>query len=375
MMQMMQANGNHVPRPGSVLNGPPPAAPGGPPPPRASSAMGGRKQSANSLLGGQRGGPHPGHPAMGPYGPMMMMPGAPNAPGGKPSKSKKKSGTFSARQKKGVPPAMPPGFMVYPGPYGPQMGPAPYGPPHPAMMQQPMYAGMPPLVPMPQPGGQGPYSEEPIYMPQGARPISPVASYQPGQFPYDAYYSQQQYATIDKANRYRKNKRPSNGQAIGPGTSHKGEGGAHKGQSSDSNAENESDFAGGAGAPGGPYGVKKGNINERAFGYSIRNEQRSRSYGSLSGPGNGVEGGAGGSGLDEPDNNNLKQMMSDLELGEDHIERSEVPPGLYPPPPGPYGAPHMGGPPPHMVMMPHGVDMGAAPPPPQMANGPSRKKR
>merc|ERR1719422_2371961 len=97
-------------------------------------------------------------------------------PNGK--QSKKKSGTFSARQKKGSAPAMPPGFMVYP---------------------VPIYAGhMPPLVPMPQPGGQGPYMEEPIYMPQGARPISPVASYQPGQFPYEAYYNQQQYATIDK---------------------------------------------------------------------------------------------------------------------------------------------------------------------------------
>ena len=41
-------------------------------------------------------------------------------------------------------------------------------------------------------------------MPHNARPMSPVASYQPGHFPHEAYYSQQQYATIDKANRYRK---------------------------------------------------------------------------------------------------------------------------------------------------------------------------
>ena len=66
----------------------------------------------------------------------------------------------------------------------------------------------------------------------------------------------------------------------------------------------------------------------------------------------------------------MQQMMSDLELGEDHIERSEVPPGLYPPP-GPYGGPHMGGPPPHMVMMPPPDHMGPMP----VANGPSRKKR
>ena len=146
---------------------------------------------------------------------------------------------------------------------------------------------------------------------------------------------------------------------AGPG----GPGAASKGQSSDSNAENESEF-------GHVYG-KKGHINERAFSYSIRNEQRSRSYGSLSGP----NGEAGGGAIDETDNNNRKdammqQMMSDLELGEDHIERSEVPPGLYPPP-GPYGGPHMGGPPPHMVMMPPPDHMGPMP----VANGPSRKKR
>ena len=341
MFDEMMSNGN-VPRSGgSMINGP-----------RAASALGSRKQSAASLMGAPprmnghgppRGGPIP--PQVPP--PMMMMP-MPNG------KSSKKAGTFSARQKKGMPHPIPP-FMMYGGPPPPM---PPYMTPPPHLMPppgHPIYAGMPPLVPIPQPGGGGSAMEEPIYMPHNARPISPVASYQPGHFPHEAYYNQQQYATIDKANRYRKNKR-SNGNNSG--SDKKGKNKAH--QSSDSNAE-DSEFAAGI--------YKKGHINERAFSYSIRNEHRSRSYGSLSnmqfGP-NGEPlppGPNGQPGLDEPDNNNRKdrefmQMMSDLELGEDHIERSEVPPGLYPPQ-------GYGGVPPNMVMM---AD-------PMVANGPSRKKR
>ena len=110
--------------------------------------------------------------------------------------------------------------------------------------------------------------EEPIYMPNNARPISPVASYQPGQFPYEAYLNQQQYATIDKGNRYRKhNKRqgsatPSGGGGGGGGGANgdkksKGGGGGGKAhQSSDSNAE-DSEF--------GAAGIyKKGHINKEA---------------------------------------------------------------------------------------------------------------
>merc|ERR1719336_2328164 len=92
----------------------------------------------------------------------------------------------------------PPGpHMMPPGPMPPHLMPPPGHPLH----QQMMMAG----------GSQ--VMEEPIYMPHNARPLSPVASYQPGHFPHEAYYNQQQYATIDKANRYRKNKRSTGGSS------------------------------------------------------------------------------------------------------------------------------------------------------------------
>lgn len=320
------------------------------------------KQSANTLPNGN-GGPHvppnmrmnghgpppPGRGGMPP--PHMMM-------GTLPPKMKK-AGTFSARGKhsRGAPPP----FMMMP-PHAPP----PYGlPPH--LMPPPGHPiyGMQGLPP------QG-YHEEPIYMPHNTRPLSPTASYQPGHFPHEAYYNQQQYATIDKANKYRKQKKNK---------------GNSKQVSSDSNAD-DSEFAAGI--------YKKGHINERAFSYSIRNEHRSRSFGSLSniqfgpngdplppiphtnggGPpdinGHGPPNGHGPRGKD------YVHMMSDLELGEDRLERSEVPPGLYHPPMegggggvGGGGRPHgfgnMYGPPPHpqMMMMPDPI---------HAANG-GRKKR
>merc|ERR1712051_859415 len=208
--------------------------------------------------------------------------------------------------------------------------------------------------------------EEPIYMPHNAPPLSPVASYQPGHFPHEAYYNQQQYATIDKANKHRGKSKKNRG----------GENGEHGGSqydpkigSSDSNAE-ESEFGAGI--------YKKGHINERAFSYSIRNEHRSRSYGSLAeyGPdgeplppqhvnGGGRDGGSGPEDedpeMEDPNDPNKKEflhnMMSELELGDDTIERREVPPGFYPPPT------HANGPRPHMMMVtPNG-------------DGVSRKKR
>ena len=117
--------------------------------------------------------------------------------------------------------------------------------------------------------------EEPIYMPHTARPLSPVASYKPGHFPHEAYYGQQQYATIDKGNKFRKNKPPPSS------SNHSKSKGSSKNQSSDSNAD-DSEFGAGI--------YKKGHINERAFSYSIRNEQRSRSYGSLANANSGAEG-------------------------------------------------------------------------------------
>jgi hypothetical protein len=209
--------------------------------------------------------------------------------------------------------------------------------------------------------------EEPIYMPQGARPISPVASYQPGHFPHEAYYGQQQYATIDKSNKFRKNK-PTSHNSKSKGSS--------KNQSSDSNAD-DSEFGAGI--------YKKGHINERAFSYSIRNEQRSRSFGSLANANSGADGEGEPEGNGGPENGDFVQLMSDMELAEDQIERREVPPGLYHPstiPPqnghagpmhgggGTNGGPmHHGPPPPHLMMVP------MPPGPPQHVNANGKKKR
>ena len=218
--------------------------------------------------------------------------------------------------------------------------------------------------------------EEPIYMPHTARPMSPVASYQPGHFPHEAYYGQQQYATIDKSNKFRKNKPP-------PSSSNhsKSKGGSSKNPSSDSNAD-DSEFGAGI--------YKKGHINERAFSYSIRNEQRSRSYGSLANANSGAEGDGGGEPGDShrgsPGGRNgnggdFVQQMSDMELIDDHIERSEVPHGMYNPNGngaapnghGPYGGHHGNGGPPELMMMP--MPMGPMPPHPQHVNVNGKKKR
>ena len=230
---------------------------------------------------------------------------------------------------------MPPPHLMPP-PGHPLYGMPPYA--------QPMYAGPPPPF-GPEGGRPGSRAmEEPIYMPHNARPLSPVASYQPGHFPHEAYYNQQQYATIDKANKHKGSRSKKGDHHPQPPMG-----------SSDSNAE-ESEFGAGI--------YKKGHINERAFSYSIRNEHRSRSYGSLSnmqfGPnGEPLPPGEGGSGDDEdmnmnPHHHNSKQeflhnMMSELELGDDTIERREVPPGLYPPRGGGLTAP-----PPMMMMPPDG---------------------
>merc|ERR1719232_148886 len=127
-------------------------------------------------------------------------------------------------------------------------------PPGHPLHQQMMMAGAPP-------GSQ--VMEEPIYMPHNARPLSPVASYQPGHFPHDAYYSQQQYATIDKNGKYRGERRERKQKSSG------------KHSKQQSSAESNAEDSEGTGI------YKKGYINERAFAHSMRNEHRSRSYGSL----------------------------------------------------------------------------------------------
>ena len=235
------------------------------------------------------GGPPP------PMGPPMNHPGHPIPPPGM----------------LGPPP--PPG---HPGPPPGHLGPRPPPPPH----MVPLHVGPPPpphlvpvrgpphMMPPPPPGPMsqiGPYGpmppmppggtltrrppsrvlEEPIYMPS-ARPMSPTASYQPGHFPHEQYLLQQ-YATSG-APRHKKKKKKS-----------------HKNQ-------DDEDI----------YG-RKGHINERAFSYSIREEHRSRSYGSLAG--------LGETSVSKKDKE-IMQMVADLDLSGDEIERVEPRPGVYRPP-------------------------------------------
>ncbi len=194
-----------------------------------------------------------------------------------------KAATFSARRR-GSRPTMPAGppMLMFPPPF------PGYPPMPPHLMPPPGH----PIYGVYHPGAAPGAMEEPIYMPHNARPLSPVASYQPGHFPHEAYYSQQQYATIDKANKYRKNKGKKTGNS--------------KQVSSDSNPE-DSDMG----------------MLPRANGKAMRMEQRSRSYGSL----------ANGHAHHDPDSpagmKAMQQMMSEMELAEERLERSEVPPGLY----------------------------------------------
>ena len=303
----------------------PPTANGRPPPP-------------GMMNGSPRGLPPP-HP-------MMMGPMPPHPPPGPHHRGGgKKSGTFSARQKGAARPIPP--FMMYGGGGGPMPPPHlmhhhnPMMMPPPQMMGYPMYGGGGQM--MPPPGmyhpmmGGGPPHEEPNYMPHSVRPLSPVASYQPGHFPHDAYYSQQQYATIDKAGKYRKHhpQHLNNNNSKSNGKQSK----QQQQQSSESNAE-DSEY-------GDSMGIyKRGHLNERAFAASMRNEHRSRSHGSLANlpfdavpPGATTAVGAGsGDELDgEPLTERRKaelmqQMMAEMDLEEERIVRSEVPANLYPPP-------------------------------------------
>jgi hypothetical protein len=80
---------------------------------------------------------------------------------------------------------------------------------------------------------------------------------------------------------------------------------------------------------------KKGHLNERAFSYSIRQEHRSRSYGSLANLKFATPIPNGGGPTESGNKEDLKkereimQMMHDLELSGDELERSEVPAAVY----------------------------------------------
>lgn len=156
--------------------------------------------------------------------------------------------------------------------------------------------------------------EEPIYMPS-ARPLSPVASFQPGHFPHEAYLMQH-YATTTMDSKHAKKKPKSKPTVVN------GDGEA----TPPIVVVEESPFNTGI------Y-RKKGHLNERAFSYSIRQEHRSRSYGSLANlkfaTPNGGGGGGGGGGVESKKEREIMQMMQDLELSGDDLERSEVPAGMY----------------------------------------------
>lgn len=111
--------------------------------------------------------------------------------------------------------------------------------------------------------------EEPIYLPSN-RALSPVSSYQPVNFPHEAYMMHQ-YATMESPGKHAKRREKSQEKQL-PKMSKK------MAQSmnglDDPTLGDESPFNTGI------Y-RKKGHLNERAFSYSIRQEHRSRSYGSL----------------------------------------------------------------------------------------------
>lgn len=205
--------------------------------------------------------------------------------------------------------------------------------------------------------------EEPIYMPS-TRPLSPVASYQPEHFPHEAYLMQQ-YANINNNNNINvqqaKNKKgkkdkkskdfPVNGTGmmplIPPQMVVNGVGGgmmmqppppppqmaaAINGHRVNGNGmmsgHDETDDTEDSVYSTGIY-RRKGHLNERAFSYSIRQEHRSRSYGSLANlkfaappivP-NGVDGGPNK--VDMKKEREIMQMMQDLELSGDELDRAD----------------------------------------------------
>ncbi|XP_050311078.1 uncharacterized protein LOC126746763 isoform X2 [Anthonomus grandis grandis] len=168
------------------------------------------------------------------------------------------------------------------------------------------------------------HMEEPIYMPSN-RAMSPVASYQPVNFPHEAYLMQQ-YATMESQGKQRRSREKSMEK----------QGKLNKKFAQSMNGLDDPNLLRDDESPfnTGIY-RKQGHLNERAFSYSIRQEHRSRSYGSLANlkfatpiP-NGVH--------DDDVREDIKkereimQMVQDLDLSGDELERSEVPRGMYDP--------------------------------------------
>lgn len=160
--------------------------------------------------------------------------------------------------------------------------------------------------------------EEPIYMPS-TRPMSPIASYQPGHFPHEAYLMQQ-YASMDTGAKTKKKKHKNKKESIPNG----------KPMVARMNDEDDDLEEGDSVYNTGIY-KRKGHLNERAFSYSIRQEHRSRSYGSLANLKFASTPVAPNSVNKEElkKEREIMQMMQDLDLSGDDLERSEVPPAIY----------------------------------------------
>ncbi|KAF0296926.1 hypothetical protein FJT64_005667 [Amphibalanus amphitrite] len=188
--------------------------------------------------------------------------------------------------------ARPPPAHLYRPPtlvYGPAPPPPP--PPHMAPLVATPYGPAVMTLPYRPRRSASRAAEEPVYLPS-ARPLSPTASYQPAHFPHEAYLMQQQYATVDRRRKTRKKSRKE--EESPPNT------GIYK---------------------------RRNHLNEKAFGFSIQQEHRSRSYGSLANA-DGAEG-RPHSREELRKSREMQQMLHELDLSADELERSEVRPGLY----------------------------------------------
>lgn len=114
--------------------------------------------------------------------------------------------------------------------------------------------------------------EEPMYLPSN-RALSPISSYQPVNFPHEAYMMHQ-YATMESQGKLTKKREKQEKQQQQQANKMNKKFTQSMNGLDDPNLGDES-----------PYNTgiyrKKGHLNERAFSYSIRQEHRSRSYGSL----------------------------------------------------------------------------------------------
>ncbi|KAK2708543.1 uncharacterized protein LOC136027878 [Artemia franciscana] len=233
-----------------------------------------------------------GPPPLMPPGPGMwpgpgQMPGPYLVPLPHPStvKKSKKFGTFSGRGKKSKTPQ--PMMLMPPPLIGPMVPPPNY--PHYALP----YPG---TMTLQRPGTRMSAIEEPIYMPGMARPTSPEASYQPSNYPHDEYLQQQTYSTTLERSKLMRKKRLGRDPV-----------------------DKEEDTV-----DAGVY--RKGYLNEKAFARSIRQEHRSRSYGSLASL---HVNGEGSFREDDKKERELRQLVHELDLSSDELERIEVSPEVY----------------------------------------------